>query len=263
MKILSIGSGSKGNVTYLESKSAKILIDCGLSKIKVQSHLSKYGHSLDDVDAILVTHEHSDHVKGLLPLFNATNALLYLTEGTFKALDKKTKEKLSLDQDRIKFIKSRDKFEIKDIKVESIKVSHDVADPCGFIFNLEEKKFVYITDTGFVNESYIPLIKDADVYIFESNHDPELEMSCSKPYPTIMRVLSDKGHLSNEDSACVASEIIGLNCKYFFLAHLSEECNRADLALKTYETVFKTKGFDIGKTKLICLTQEPNKEYSL
>lgn len=263
MKILSIGSGSKGNVTYLESSTTRILIDCGLSKIKVNTHLTKYGHTLEEIDAILVTHEHSDHVKGLLPLFNATNAKLYLTEGTFLALDKKTREKLTLEEDRIKFIKSRDKFEIKDIKVESIKVSHDVADPCGFIFNLENKKFVYITDTGFINESYIPLIKNADAYIFESNHDPELEMTCSKPYPTIQRVLSDEGHLSNEDSACVASEIIGPNCVYFFLAHLSDECNTEELALKTYDTVFKTKGFNLGKTKLICLSQEPNKEYNL
>ncbi len=263
MKILSIGSGSKGNVTYLESGNTKILIDCGLSKIKVASHLAKYNHDLEDVDAILITHEHSDHVKGILPIFNATNATLYITEGTFLALDSKTKEKLLKSKERIRYIKSRDKFQINDIKIESIKVSHDVADPCGFIFNLENKKFVYITDTGFINESYIPLIKNADAYIFESNHDPELEMTCSKPYPKIQRVLSDLGHLSNEDSACVASEIIGPNCVYFFLAHLSEECNSSSLALETYNKVFTTKGFNIGKTKLICLSQEPNKEYSL
>lgn len=261
MKILSIGSGSKGNSTFLESANTRLLIDCGLSKIKVSSHLSKYGHDLNLLDGILITHEHSDHVKGIIPLYNATLCPIYITEGTFNALDKKTRDKIDLN--RVIFVKSRDRFKIKDIEIETIKVSHDVADPIGFIFKLENKKFVYITDTGYVNESYIPLIKNADCYIFESNHDPLLEMNCSKPYPKIQRVLSDLGHLSNEDSACVASEVIGENCKYFFLAHLSEECNTEELALSTYQTVFKTRGVTLGKTKLICLSQEPNKEYEI
>lgn len=261
MKILSIGSGSKGNCTYIESSNTHILIDCGLSKKKVSEHLAKYNHSLDEINAILITHEHSDHIGCIKPIFKATNALVYITEGTYYALDRETREKVDLS--RVKFIKNNDKFKINDIEIESFKISHDVADPVGFIIKSEDKKFVYITDTGTVFETVKNKIKDADCYIFESNHDPELEMSCSKPYPTKLRVLSDEGHLSNEDSACVASEIISSNCKYFLLAHLSEECNTPSLALETYKKVFKTQGFELGKTKLEVLSQSPNKEYSI
>ena len=261
MKVLQIASGSKGNATFIQSLNTNILIDCGISKKRISDALDDAHHLIEDLDAILITHEHTDHISGLLPLYRGTSAKIYITEATFNALPIKTKEALSLD--RIVFITNSLVFNIKDIIVESIQIFHDAADPCGFVLRAEGKKVVYITDTGYVHEAFLPKLKGADLYIFEANHDPEILMNSDRPYNTKIRILSDHGHLSNEDSAFLMSKLITENTKYILLAHLSEECNIPDLAIATYQNVFASLKQTFYGALLKCCSQIPLKEISL
>lgn len=262
MKILQIASGSKGNSTYIESGNTKILIDCGISKKRIHESLSEYNHNIEDLDAILITHEHTDHTSGIIPLFNATNAKFYMTEGTYSNLNQKTRDAIRY-VDRLEFINNQQIFKIGDLIIETIQIFHDAIDPVGFIIRDNKTKLVYITDTGYIHKAYVPRLMDANIYIMESNHDPEILMNSNRPYETKMRILSDHGHLSNEDSAYIMSELLGPNTKYVLLAHISEECNLEEIALDTYKKVFNKTNKSLQNAKLICCSQKPLKEIEL
>ena len=261
MKILQIASGSKGNATYIEGNGSKIIIDCGISKKRILEALENENHNLDELNAILITHEHTDHISGLLPLFRATKAIIYMTHGTYEGMNKQIRD--ALDLERVKFITNDSTFNIVDISVDVIQTFHDAADSIGFILRDMTTKLVYITDTGYVHQSYFDRLKNADIYILESNHDPEILMESDRPYQTKLRILSDHGHLSNEDSAYIASELVGPKTKYILLAHLSEECNIPELAIKTYQNVFNDKNVSLERIKLKCCSQSVLKEIKL
>ena len=261
MKILQIASGSDGNATYIESNGTGILIDCGVSKKVIASHLAPYNHDLSNIDAILITHEHTDHVKGLVPLFNASNADVYLTKGTFSGLNNQTKEKI--DSARVKYIESGDFIRIGEIEIEVIKTFHDAREPIGFIIRDLENKLVYITDTGYIHKDILNKISNANFYIFESNHDPEMLMESDRPYETKIRIAGDSGHLSNEDSAYIMSRVVGPLTKTIMLAHMSRECNLSEIAINTYKRVFKDNNVSLDNIKLICLTNEGYEEITI
>ena len=223
MKVCVLSSGSKGNTTYIETAKAKILIDCGNSSKYINNRLNELNVNSEEIDAILITHVHSDHIKGLQTFLKHINPVIYITEKMHPYLDY---------VDNYKFIDS-DTFEIKDIKVEVIKTSHDAEDSVGYIINNNKESVVYITDTGYINKKYYELLTNRDVYIFESNHDVEMLNNGSYPFALRQRILSDKGHLSNYDSAKYLAKFIGSNTKKVILAHLSEENNTEELALTT------------------------------
>ena len=223
MKVQVLSSGSKGNTTYIESEEAKILIDCGNTSKYITEKLLLQNINPQDLDAILITHVHSDHIKGLPVFSKKTNATIYMTSKMYPYLD---------FVKNYSFITSN-KLTIKDLDIDVIKTSHDAEDSVGYIVNNNQKSVVYITDTGYINQKYFDILSNRDIYIFESNHDVEMLNNGRYPFELRQRILSDKGHLSNYDSAKYLSKFIGQNTKEIILAHLSEENNTESLALES------------------------------
>ncbi len=245
MRVCVLSSGSRGNTTYIESENAKILIDVGNSAKYVKEKLEEIGTLPEEIDAVLITHTHSDHVKGLKTFAKKYGISIYVTDIMLDSLD-------YLDNYTI----LNDDFDIKDIHVTSIRTSHDAPDSRGYVISSCNKSVVYITDTGYINSRYFDILKNRDLYIMESNHDVEMLNNGSYPFQLRQRILSDKGHLSNYDSAKYLSSFVGSNTKCIMLAHLSEDNNTEDLA---YDTLVKRlNDSDIHIDKIIIAKQ--NKE---
>ena len=223
MKVIVLSSGSKGNTTFVETDNTKILIDCGNTCKYICQKLASINVKPKDIDAILISHTHVDHIKGLQVFLHKFNTKVYLTQ--------KMQPELSYIEN-YKFINSNN-FNIKDITIDIIKTSHDASDSHGFILTNNNSSMVYVTDTGYINVKYHEILKNRNLYIFESNHDVEMLSNSNYPFQLRKRILSDKGHLSNYDSAKYLSEFIGDNTKYIMLAHLSKENNTQELAYET------------------------------
>ncbi len=229
MRVVVLASGSKGNCTYVDLGSVKVLIDAGISYNKIRERLNEIDVDIKDIELVLITHDHSDHTSGLKVLLNKVKPMLYISKEIEKELLGKYEDSIYLE----------DEIFIKGATIKIIPTSHDAITSNGYLIEKDSESLVYITDTGYINHKYFKLITDKTYYIFESNHDPE--MLKKGPYPEILkqRIVSDKGHLSNELAAGYLSRIIGPNTKKVILAHLSETNNTPDIALKTVNRILK------------------------
>ena len=224
MKVKVIASGSKGNCTLIQTDKIKILIDMGIGYQQLASELEKINLEPQSIDAVLITHTHSDHIKGLPSLVKKTNLKVYMLEEMEPELVKKIPENnLHLYTNPLI---------LEDLTINLIRISHDV-EGVGFVIEHNNHSLVYLTDTGYINRKYIPLMKNRDLYIIESNHDEEMVMEGPYPYILKQRVISDKGHLSNHATAEYLLETVGNNTKQIILAHISENNNTEELALNT------------------------------
>ena len=229
MRISVLSSGSKGNSTLVETKNTKILIDLGVTKSYVEEKLGELEVDPKEIKAILITHTHVDHIQGLKVFLKKYHPKIYVNKIILSLLYEYTEDfdyELYDDND----------IQIDDIKVEVIKTSHDVKGSVGFIIKNENKSFVYITDTGYINNKYFEKLKNHNLYVMESNHDIKMLMDGKYPFNLKQRILGDKGHLSNDDSAYYLSEFIGNKTKTIILAHLSDDNNTY---LKAEETLRK------------------------
>lgn len=226
MKICVLASGSKGNSTLIETKNNKILIDIGTTNIYVEKKLRLLNIDPDNIDSIFITHTHVDHVSGLKVFLKKHHPKVYLT--------KKMYDELSVNIDINNYVIIEDKIILNDLIVDYFKTSHDTNDSLGYVFTDNTSSLVYVTDTGYINVKNFDKLTNKNVYIFESNHDIDLLMKNDKyPYHTKQRILGDKGHLSNIQSAEYLKKLIGKDTKHIVLAHLSQENNTYDLALNT------------------------------
>lgn len=251
MKVSVLSSGSKGNTTFIETDMAKILIDIGNTSKYVKEKLEDFGVEPNELDAILITHTHIDHVKGLKVFEKKYHVPVYITKIMYQSLE-------FLDD----YVEISDEFDIKDMHITAIKTSHDVDDARGYIISNDDKSIVYITDTGYINKKYFNILSNKNLYIMESNHDVEMLSNGKYPFQLRQRILSDKGHLSNYDSSKYLSSFIGDNTKYILLAHLSEENNTEELAYETLINRLNSDNKHVDKiiiakqdkeTELICL----------
>ena len=237
MRAIILGSGSKGNSTLLIGKDKKILIDVGFSYSKMTMDLNKYNVKPSDIDAILITHTHKDHIAGLTMFIKKNKIPVYTNEKMLPELIK------LVDEDVIKVMD--DEYSIGEFNIEAIHTSHDAPGSVGFVISDENINLVYVTDTGYINKTYLKKLVNKDIYIFESNHDINMLMTGPYPYILKQRVLSDKGHLSNELSGNYLNEIIGNKTKRIILAHLSEINNTPEIALKTVKSIINNKKIKI------------------
>ena len=223
MKICVLSSGSKGNCSYVETENHKILIDIGNSSAYVERSLRSINVEPNEIDMILITHAHVDHISGLRVFSKKYNPKIYMTEKIFKESGLNIGNVYNIP---IKYV-------MDDITITSIKTSHDTEDSNGYIIEDGNNSVVYITDTGYINKKYFDILSNRNVYVMESNHDIEMLNNGSYPFNLRQRILSDKGHLSNYDSAKYLSSFIGNNTKCIILAHLSEDNNTEELAYNT------------------------------
>ena len=230
-----LASGSTGNAFYLETPKKRLLIDAGLTGKKITSLLAEIDRRPEDLDAILITHEHSDHIKGVGVLARKYNLDLYANEKTWEVMD--AKNMLGKIDNSQKHIFSREKMmTFGDIDIESFGVSHDAVDPQFYRFMKDDKSFVMLTDTGYVSDRMAGIVANADGYLIESNHDIEILRAGSYPWKTKQRILSDFGHLSNEAGAQAMIDTLGNRTKKIYLGHLSKENNIKELAHMTMES---------------------------
>lgn len=244
-RVSMLASGSSGNCTYIETPKKKILVDCGLSGKKIQSLMHEIDRDLSEVDAILVTHEHRDHIHGLGVLARRYGVDLYANESTWKALPT-TVGQIKNEQKHI--FEMGEVLTLGDMDIQSFGVSHDAVAPQFYSFHYHNKQFVMLTDTGYVSDRLRGLLKNADAYLIESNHDLELLRMGRYPWNLKQRILGDQGHLSNDDGALAVSEMVGDKTKRIYLGHLSQDNNIKSLAHETMETILSEKGLGVNHT---------------
>ncbi|MGY0694637.1 MBL fold metallo-hydrolase [Virgibacillus sp. FSP13] len=240
-----LASGSTGNAFYIESEKERLLVDAGLSGKKMDNLLSQVQVDPETLTGILVTHEHSDHIKGLGIIARKYNLPIYANEKTWKAMEGSIGN-ISLDQ---KFHFGMETVKtFSDLEVESFGVSHDAAEPMFYTFRHDGKKVALVTDLGYVSERIKKTVEDADAYIFEANHDVGMLRMGRYPWNVKRRILGDSGHVSNEDSGLALTDIISNRTKRIYLAHLSQDNNMKDLARMSVGSVLKERGIEVDKT---------------
>lgn len=227
MKVIVLSSGSKGNVTYVETSKISFLIDIGMSTKYIEKSLLEHQIDLNKIKCVFITHTHIDHIGGLKTFIKKYHPVVYLTLKMYEELKDVLEEYVIIDKSYI----------IEDLEINVFKTSHDTPDSIGYVFNSNDKSIVYVTDTGYINTKNYNLMKNKDLYIFESNHDVKLLMDNDNyPYYLKQRILGDKGHLSNDDSSYYLSKLIGEKTKTIILAHLSEQNNDPIIAFETLKS---------------------------
>jgi phosphoribosyl 1,2-cyclic phosphodiesterase len=227
MKFYSLASGSKGNCFVVKTNQSTIVIDCGSTKKHLINSFTNIDINYTQVDALLITHGHSDHV-GQVKMFKNIPTFSPISINNGQGY-----------QQVVPFMS----FHINELTITPIPLSHDSEITVGYILEDAYEKLVYITDTGYVKSSLIPMIKDAQYIILESNHDPEMLMNSRRPHGIKTRILSDNGHLSNQACAQVLSKIVSLKTKEVVLAHLSDEANSFALAYQTAFNLLSSLGY--------------------
>ncbi|EMR05536.1 ribonuclease Z [Bhargavaea cecembensis DSE10] len=244
MRFSVLASGSTGNSIYIENDEHAFLVDAGLSAKKLEGLLGGIGRSMKQVDGIFVTHEHSDHIRGLGVAARKYGMPIYANEKTWKAMDGlvgdiPVGQRFTFDMETVKSFGSLD--------IQSFAVSHDAADPMFYVFHDSGRKLALITDTGYVSDRMKGWISGADAFVFESNHDVGMLQMGRYPWNVKRRILSDVGHVSNEDAAVAMSEVVEQKETRIYLSHLSKDNNMKDLARLSVSQTLETCGVRPGE----------------
>lgn len=237
MKYAILASGSKGNATLIQLGDFKLIIDVGISFLALKRLLNELNLTPDDIDYFFITHEHSDHIKGIKQI---ESEKVIVPDGL---------------PGYSNYLKPNSIYKYDDIEITTFSTFHDSKVGLGFLFEYQGVRLGYFTDTGYFPDTYLNSFSDCDYFIFESNHDEQLLLNCQRPHFVKMRILSDLGHLSNRDSAIALSKLIGPRTKEVTLAHLSEQANTEELALETHLRIYSDYDINIESIKLRCARQ--------
>lgn len=243
MRFSVLASGSTGNAFYIATDKTKLLVDAGLSGKQMDKLFAQIHADPKELDGILVTHEHSDHIKGLGIIARKYNLPIYANHKTWKTMDKNlgkltNEQKFHFEANHVKTF--------GDIDVESFSVSHDAVDPMFFTFHHNGQKVALVTDLGYVSERIKKTIEGADAFVFEANHDVSMLQMGGYPWNVKRRILGDYGHVSNEDCGLALSDVITDNTKRVYLAHLSKDNNMKELAKMSVDQVLKERDIQMS-----------------
>ncbi len=247
LKFCSLYSGSSGNCLYVSSKNTRILIDCGTSCKKICEGLASIDSSIEDIDAILVTHEHSDHVQSLGMISKKFNIPVYANLETWNAMQNQ-KEKIS--KENIKFFKNNEDFFLNDLTIHPFTTPHDAANPCGFNIHNGKRKLSIATDLGHVDDKLIKELENSSFLLLESNYEPEILKISNYPFLLKQRIAGPNGHLSNQTAGKTISMLMKNGLKEVVLGHLSKENNFPELAYKTVAEELINNNADINTIKI-------------
>ena len=241
LNFCSLYSGSSGNSLFVQSDNTKILVDCGVSSKKIEEALNSIEIDASSIDAILVTHEHSDHVKGLATFSSKFNVPVFSTAETFDNMEKITSK---ISNNNVNYFKADEKFCIGDLEILPFSIPHDAANPCGFnIFN-NNKKLSIATDIGHMNSKILSHLEGSSFLLLESNYDTEVLKCCSYPFYLKSRISGPTGHLSNDMAGKTISYLLKNGLKTAMLGHLSKESNLPELAYTTTVSEILSNGID-------------------
>jgi phosphoribosyl 1,2-cyclic phosphodiesterase len=259
VKFTILGSGSSGNCAYLETAECRLLIDAGFNPRQLRKRLATIGRAPENLTAILLTHEHSDHISGLPGLADKLQIPVYCNRGTQDGTIWAFKTRWASKKDPVlqglegtaeirkkmdwRLFTTGASFEIADVQVDTFSIPHDAQDPVGFLVRTREVNFGFVTDLGHMTKLVVERTRSANVLVLESNHDVKLLQECPhRPWSLKQRILGRHGHLSNEAAAEAAEQILSPALKHLFLAHLSSQCNKPEIARMVMQTCLQRLG---------------------
>ncbi|MCX4302925.1 MAG: MBL fold metallo-hydrolase [Clostridia bacterium] len=230
LKFCSLYSGSSGNSLFVQSNNTKILIDCGTSAKKIETALDNIDIDITDIDAILVTHEHSDHIQGLGTISKKHDIPVFANCETWEAMEN---QRNKMTSNNIKTFENNTEFHIGNLQIVPFSTPHDAVNPCGFSICSGTKKISIATDLGHIDENIFSNIKDSKFMLLEANYEPEILKVSNYPYGLKQRIAGPHGHLSNIEAGKTISNLFGKELKEVMLGHLSKENNFPEMAYKT------------------------------
>ena len=248
LKFCSLFSGSSGNSLFVQSDQSKLLIDCGASGKKICNALASINSSIEDIDAILITHEHSDHVQSLGLLSKKYNIPIYINQETFDALSTSQKEKIT--ENNLNFFINDKEFYFNDLTIKPFSIPHDAANPCGYNIHNGKRKISIATDLGHVTNEILDNLKQSSFILLEANYAPSILQVSKYPYSLKERIKGPKGHLSNETAGKLISAISNNELKEVMLGHLSKENNFPELAYQTVTEELMKNNIDLNNLRL-------------
>jgi len=240
VRLTILGSGSAGNCAYVEAGETRLLVDAGFSLRQIRQRLGTIGRGPEKITGILITHEHSDHVQGLLALSGKLGIPIYCNRATKEAIEFQLRTRLEC-----RLFHTGSSFEIGDVSIDTFSIPHDAQDPVGFLLRTAEGNIGFLTDLGHATRLVLERVRPAHVLVLESNHDIKMLQECPhRPWSLKQRILSRHGHLSNEAAADAVREIMSSELRHLYLGHLSRECNRPELARKVVSNELMRLGAD-------------------
>lgn len=251
-----LASGSTGNASVVSTDAATVLVDVGLSGKKIEDLMRQRGVEAARLDAVFITHEHSDHIKGLGAFARKYEVPVYANEKTWAAMGKLVGE---LPDGQRKVLDTDAAIEIADLRIESYAISHDAAEPVGYCFEAGGAKLSLATDMGYMSDKVAGKLKGSDVLVLESNHDVEMLRMGRYPWNIKRRILGDTGHLSNEAAGEALCRLLSGITRRVYLAHLSQHHNLMDLAKLTVNTVLENNGFFYHKHEFALCDTYPDR----
>jgi len=243
LSITPLFSGSSGNAALIKTDNSKILVDAGVSGKRIEAALSVIGENADDIKAILLTHEHSDHIQGAGVLSRKHDIPLYATQLTWDALEGKLGKVQTKNMRAI----SKADFYIDDLLIEPFETPHDAADPVGYCVSASGRKIGIATDLGHFPQHVEYRLHSCDLVLLESNHDSDMLIAGRYPYQLKQRIKSRRGHLSNDDAAQAAVRLAAAGVSSILLGHLSQENNLEQLAFRTVTDALMARGLEPGR----------------
>ena len=245
-------SGSSGNAVYVGCDKGHLLVDAGVSCARILSEMERMGIDPGVLQALVITHEHIDHIRGAGVLSRKLDLPIYATPGTWAAMVDKLGP---IAEKNIRTFHTEQDFFIGGINVQSFPTPHDAAESVGYCFSVDGKRFSVATDLGCARDSWLNYVRGSDAVLLESNYDPDMLQAGRYPYDLKKRIMSRKGHLSNDDAGKTAAELIGFGARQIVLGHLSKENNFPELAERTCLLLLQEAGIVPGEDANVCVAR--------